>query len=52
MGDERVTTLNLRVERIDGEQHLLMLKGTVPAPGSYVIVRRAVAPKPSRSRRP
>ena len=30
MGDERVTTLNLKVERVDGEQHLLMLKGTVP----------------------
>jgi large subunit ribosomal protein L3 len=47
MGDERVTTLNLRVERVDGEQHLLMLKGTVPgARGSYVIIRKAVAPKP------
>jgi len=47
MGDERVTTLNLKVERIDGEQHLIMIKGTVPgARGSYVIIRKAVAPKP------
>jgi large subunit ribosomal protein L3 len=47
MGSERVTTLNLRVERVDGEQHLLMVRGAVPgAPGSYVVVRRAVAAKP------
>jgi large subunit ribosomal protein L3 len=47
MGDERVTTLNLKVERVDGEQHLLMLKGTVPgARGSYVVIRKAVAAKP------
>jgi large subunit ribosomal protein L3 len=47
MGDERVTTLNLKIERVDGDQHLLMLKGSVPgARGSYVIIRKAVAPKP------
>lgn len=47
MGDDRVTTLNLRIERIDGDEHLLMLLGSVPgARGSYVMVRKAVAPKP------
>jgi large subunit ribosomal protein L3 len=47
MGDERVTTLNLRVERVDGDDHLLMLKGAVPGSrGSYVVIRKAVAPKP------
>jgi large subunit ribosomal protein L3 len=47
MGSERVTTLNLRVERVDGEQHLLLVRGAVPgAPGSYVVVRKAVAAKP------
>jgi len=47
MGAERVTTLNLRVERIDEAQHLLMLRGAVPgARGSYVIIRKAVAAKP------
>jgi large subunit ribosomal protein L3 len=47
MGDERVTTLNLKVERVDGDQHLLMLKGAVPGPrGSYVVIRKAVAAKP------
>jgi len=47
MGAERVTTLNLFVERVDGEQNLLMVRGAVPgADGSYVIVRKAVAAKP------
>jgi len=47
MGDERVTTLNLRVERVDGEQHLLLLRGAVPgARGSYIMVRKAAAAKP------
>lgn len=47
MGDARVTTLNLKVERVDGDQHLLLLKGAVPgARGSYVMIRKAVAPKP------
>ena len=47
MGDERVTTLNLRVEKVDGEQHLLLLRGAVPgARGSYIMVRKAAARKP------
>ena len=47
MGAERVTTLNLRVEKVDGEQHLLLVRGAVTgAPGSYVVVRKAVAAKP------
>jgi large subunit ribosomal protein L3 len=47
MGAERVTTLNLRVERVDGEQHLLLLRGAVPgARGSYIMVRKAAAAKP------
>jgi large subunit ribosomal protein L3 len=47
MGAERVTTQNLFVERVDGDQNLLMVRGAVPgARGSYVIVRKAVAAKP------
>jgi len=47
MGDRRVTTRNLRVERVDAEQNLLMLRGAVPgADGGYVIIRKAVAAKP------
>jgi large subunit ribosomal protein L3 len=46
MGSERVTTRNLRVERIDAENHLLMVRGSVPgADGGYLIIRKAAAPK-------
>jgi large subunit ribosomal protein L3 len=49
MGDERVTTRNLRVVRVDAENHLLMLRGAVPgADGGYLIIRKAVAAKPVR----
>ncbi|HEX7485644.1 MAG TPA: 50S ribosomal protein L3 [Vicinamibacterales bacterium] len=49
MGDERVTTRNLRVERVDVENHLLMVRGAVPgADGGYLIIRKAVAAKPVR----
>lgn len=49
MGGDRVTVRNLRVERVDADQHLLLVRGAVPgAPGGYVIVRKAVAPKPIR----
>ena len=44
MGAKRVTTRNLRVERIDAENNLLMLRGAVPgADGGYLIIRKAVA---------
>jgi large subunit ribosomal protein L3 len=47
MGDERVTTLNLRIEKVDAESNLLLLRGAVPgAKGGYVVVRKAVAAKP------
>jgi large subunit ribosomal protein L3 len=47
MGASRVTTRNLRVERIDAENNLLMLKGAVPGPDEgYLIIRKAVARKP------
>jgi large subunit ribosomal protein L3 len=49
MGSERVTTRNLRVERVDAENHLLMVHGAVPgADGGYLIIRKAVAAKPVR----
>lgn len=47
MGAARVTTRNLRVERIDAEKNLIMLKGAVPgADEGYLIIRKAVARKP------
>ncbi|MFA5949985.1 MAG: 50S ribosomal protein L3 [Hyphomicrobium sp.] len=54
MGDERITTQNLVVAKIDVERGLLMIRGAVPgSKGGWVIVRDAVkkkanaaAPKP------
>jgi large subunit ribosomal protein L3 len=47
MGADRVTTRNLKVVRIDEDNHLLVVRGSVPgAPGGVVIVRHAVARKP------
>jgi len=46
MGGGRVTTRNLKVLRVDAENHLLIVEGSVPgAPTSYVVVRKAVAAK-------
>jgi large subunit ribosomal protein L3 len=43
MGDERVTTQNLEVVRIDTERNLLLIKGAVPgANGGQVTIRPAV----------
>ena len=43
MGDERVTTQNLEVIKIDAERNLLLIKGAVPgAAGGQVSVRPAV----------
>ena len=43
MGDERVTTQNLEVVRVDAERNLLLIKGSVPgAPGGAVMVRPSV----------
>jgi large subunit ribosomal protein L3 len=42
MGDERVTTQNLEVVRVDLERNLLLIKGAVPgATGGTVMVRPA-----------
>jgi large subunit ribosomal protein L3 len=47
MGGTRTTTLNLRVEKVDAENNLLMLRGAVPgAAGGYLVIRKAVAAKP------
>ena len=43
MGNERVTTLNLRVHAVDAEKGLLLIRGAVPGPtGGLVLVRSAV----------
>jgi large subunit ribosomal protein L3 len=46
MGGGRVTIHNLKVVRVDAENHLLLVEGGIPgAPESYVIVRKAVTAK-------
>jgi large subunit ribosomal protein L3 len=45
MGDERVTTQNLEIVRVDAERNLLLIKGAVPgATGGTVMVRPATKP--------
>jgi large subunit ribosomal protein L3 len=46
MGGGRVTIHNLKVLRVDPENHLLIVEGGIPgAPSGYVIVRKAVTLK-------
>jgi len=42
MGNERVTVQNLRVVRVQDQDHLLVIKGAIPGRnGGYVIVKKA-----------
>jgi large subunit ribosomal protein L3 len=42
-GDERVTTLSLRVEKIDAEKNLIFVRGAIPGhTNALVRIRRAV----------
>jgi len=58
LGDERVTTQNVKVVKVDAEQGLIMLRGSVPgSKGGWVLVRDAIkhdipkdAPKPGALR--
>jgi large subunit ribosomal protein L3 len=53
MGGKRVTTRNLKVVRVDSDNHLLVLRGAVPgAPDGVILVRRAVAKKPDPKPQP
>jgi large subunit ribosomal protein L3 len=46
MGGGRVTIHNLKVLRVDPENHLLIVEGGIPgSPTSYVIIRKAVTAK-------
>ena len=59
MGDERVTTQNLKIVRTDVPRGLIMVEGAVPgAKGGWILVRDAVkralpkeAPKPGAIRK-
>ena len=44
MGNERKTSKNLRVVRIDTDENLLLVRGAVPGPaGAYILIRKAKA---------
>ena len=46
MGDDRVTVRNLKVLRVDAENNLLLVEGSVPGgPNSVVVIRKAIAAK-------
>ncbi len=46
MGGARTTVHNLKVLRVDPENHLLIVEGGIPgAPTGYVVVRKAIKPK-------
>jgi large subunit ribosomal protein L3 len=46
MGADRVTVRNLKVLRVDPENNLLLVEGSVPGgPNSVVVIRKAVAAK-------
>ena len=46
MGGDRVTVRNLKVIQVDANNHQLVVRGAVPgAPGGYVVIRKAIAPR-------
>jgi large subunit ribosomal protein L3 len=49
MGYDRVTVHNLKIVRVDGDNHLLLIKGAVPGPrNGIVVIRKARKAKPVR----
>jgi len=52
-GADRVTTRNLKVLRVDTDNHLLILEGAVPGgPNGHIVIRKAVAAKPEPKPQP
>jgi large subunit ribosomal protein L3 len=46
MGGDQVTVRNLKIVQVDGENHVMLIRGAVPgAPGTYLIVRKAITAK-------
>jgi len=42
MGNQRVTVKNLRVVKVDTDENLLLVHGSVPGPaGTYILIRKA-----------
>jgi large subunit ribosomal protein L3 len=54
MGNAQVTARNLRVVKVDNDENLLLVRGSVPGPrGSYIFIRKSAkqkaAPKPEKA---
>ena len=46
MGGDHVTVRNVKIVKVDGENNVMLIRGAVPgAPGTYLIVRKAIAAK-------
>jgi large subunit ribosomal protein L3 len=41
MGDKQRTVLNLRVEKVDPEKNLILVRGAVPGPRNNIVLIRA-----------
>ena len=50
MGNERVTAKNLKVVKVDTDENLLLVRGSVPGPsGTYIFIRKIrKAKRPSK----
>lgn len=47
MGAARTTTMNLRVQSVDAERGLLLIKGAVPGPDGVLVFVRSAAKRPA-----
>jgi len=44
MGNQKVTAKNLKVVKVDTDENLLLVRGSVPGPsGKYVFIRKVSA---------
>ena len=44
MGNQKVTAKNLKVVRVDNDENLLLVRGSVPGPsGQYIFIRKTSA---------
>ena len=49
MGDKQITVRNLKVIRVDADNNLLLVEGSVPGgPNAIVVIRKAIAAPPVR----
>jgi large subunit ribosomal protein L3 len=47
MGAAKTTTMNLRVQAVDAERGLLLIKGAVPGPDGGLVLIRSAAKRPA-----